>query len=259
MKKLELITLVGVLSAISITGCGNDNQVVSNNSVEPVTEIVSDNIASVNQDELNELNAENEALKKNINDLEAQITEDEAYYQSSLDFGIEETPAGDVEIIEILDEDRLILQDANIREKDSIDSEWIDYLLRYSGISEENYIHVYGKTSNEWYEIHYITDESTGDYTVAYVPGKALSDSVYVSEAKMDEEADKDPHNQSVTQQQQQTQQPTQQQQNQNPPQNNEPVDPNIDQQYQDMIDNGQIIVADPSDGTPADDPFGDW
>ncbi len=75
--------------------------------------------------------------------------------------------------------------------------------------------------------------------------------------AKMDAEADKDPHNQSVTQQQQtqqptqQTQQPTQQQQNQNPPQNNESVDPSIDQQYQDMIDNGQIIVAPDPDDLP--------
>ena len=74
--------------------------------------------------------------------------------------------------------------------------------------------------------------------------------------AKMDAEADKDPHNQSVTQQQQQTQQPTQQQQNQNPPQNNEPVDPNIDQQYQDMIDQGIITIADPSNNSG---PFDEW
>ena len=65
--------------------------------------------------------------------------------------------------------------------------------------------------------------------------------------AKMDAEADKDPHNQSVTQQQQQTQQPTQQQ-NQNTPQNNEPVDPDINQQYQDLVDQGIISpVHDPS------------
>ena len=58
------------------------------------------------------------------------------------------------------------------------------------------------------------------------------------------------------TQPTQQTQQPTQQQQNQNPPQNNEPVDPDINQQYQDMIDNGQITVVDPSNGLDPSNPF---
>ncbi len=182
MKKRELISFIGALSAISITGCGNNNQTVSNDYINPVTEIASENVASVSQDEFDGLNAENEALKKSINDLEAQITEDETYYQSSLDFGVAESSITEVEIIEILDEDRLILQDANIRAKDSIDSEWIDYLLRYIGISEETYIHVYGKTSNGWYEIHYITDESTSDYMVAYVPEKALSDTMYMTE-----------------------------------------------------------------------------
>ena len=261
MKRRELFTLIGTLGVLSITGCGNNAPVdtASNNSAT----IVSENDADITQDtamqtELDETKTENESLKKDIENLESQLSEEEAYYQEALDFGVEKTDVTDVEITEILDEDRLILSDANIRAKDSTSSEWIDYLLRYTGISEENYIHVYGKTSNGWYEIHYITDESTEEYTTAYIPGKALSDSVYITDAmaeelaaKMDAEADKDPHNQSVTQQQQ----------NQNPPANNdnEPVDPSIEQQYQDMIDNGQIIVADPSNGTPADDPFGDW
>ena len=263
MKRRELFTLIGALGVLSITGCGNNAPVdtASNDSVV----IVSENDADIAQDtamqtELDEAKTENESLKKDIENLESQLSEEEAYYQEALDFGVEKTDVTDVEITEILDEDRLILSDANIRTKDSVDSEWIDYLLRYTGISEENYIHVYGKTSNGWYEIHYITDESTEDYEVAYIPGKALSDSVYITDAILEELQNQQNSDQSVTQQQQQTQQPTQQQQNQNPPQNNdEPVDPNIDQQYQDMINNGQIIVADPSDGTPADDPFADW
>lgn len=75
--------------------------------------------------------------------------------------------------------------------------------------------------------------------------------------AKMDEEADKDPHNQSVTQQQQQTQQPTgNNQQTQQPTGNDEPADPNIDQQYQDLIDQGIITVVDPGDNSG---PFDEW
>ena len=264
MKRRELFTLIGTLGVLSITGCGN-NAPVGTASNDSVT-IVSENDADITQDtamqtELDEAKTENEALKKDIENLESQLSEEEAYYQEALDFGVEKTDVTDVEISETLDEDRLILSDANIRTKDSVDSEWIDYLLRYTGISEENYIHVYGKTSNGWYEIHYITDESTEEYTTAYIPGKALSDSVYITDAMLEELQNQQNSNQSVTQQQQQTQQPTQQQQNQNPPQNddNEPVDPSIEQQYQDMINNGQIIVADPSDGTPADDPFADW
>lgn len=257
MKRRELFTLIGTLGVLSITGCGNNAPVdtASNNSVT----IVSENDADIAQDtamqtELDEAKTENESLKKDIENLESQLSEEEAYYQEALDFGVEKTDVTDVEITETLDEDRLILSDANIRTKDSVDSEWIDYMLRYTGISEENYIHVYGKTSNGWYEIHYITDESTGDYTVAYVPGKALSDSVYITDAKLEELQNQQNSDQSVTQQQQQTptqqtQQPTQQQQNQNPPQNNEPVDPDIDQQYQDMVDQGIISpVVDPSD-----------
>lgn len=266
MKRRELFTLIGTLGVLSITGCGNSAPIdtASNDSVT----VVSENDADITQDtamqtELDEAKTENETLKKDIENLESQLSEEEAYYQEALDFGVEKTDVTDVEITETLDEDRLILSDANIRTKDSVDSEWIDYLLRYTGISEENYIHVYGKTSNGWYEIHYITDESTEEYTTAYIPGKALSDSVYITDAMLEELENQQNSDQSVTQQQQQTptqqtQQPTQQQ-NQNPPQNNEPVDPSIEQQYQDMINNGQIIVADPSDGTPADDPFADW
>ena len=258
MKRRELFTLIGTLGVLSITGCGNNAPVdtASNNSVT----IVSENDADITQDtaaqaELDETKTENESLKKDIENLESQLSEEEAYYQEALDFGVEKTDVTDVEITETLDEDRLILSDANIRTKDSVDSEWIDYLLRYTGISEENYIHVYGKTSNGWYEIHYITDESTEDYEVAYIPGKALSDSVYITDAKLEELENQQNSDQTqpVTQQQQQTQQPTQQQtptqqsQNQNPPQDNEPVDPSIEQQYQDMIDNGQLIISDPS------------
>ncbi len=257
MKRRELFTLIGTLVVLSITGCGNNAPVdtASNDSVV----IVSENDADIAQDtamqtELDETKTESESLKKDIENLESKLSEEEAYYQEALDFGVEKTDVTDVEITEILDEDRLILSDANIRTKDSVDSEWIDYLLRYTGISEENYIHVYGKTSNGWYEIHYITDESTEDYEVAYVPGKALSDSVYITDAKLEELENQQNSDQTqpVTQQQQQTptqqtQQPTQQQQTQqNPPQNNEPVDPDIDKQYQDMIDNGQLIVAPP-------------
>ncbi len=266
MKRRELFTLIGTLGVLSITGCGNNAPVdtASNDSVD----IVSENDADITQDtamqtELDETKTENESLKKDIENLESKLSEEEAYYQEALDFGVEKTDVTDVEITETLDEDRLILSDANIRTKDSVDSEWIDYLLRYTGISEENYIHVYGKTSNGWYEIHYITDESTEDYEVAYVPGKALSDSVYITDAKLEELENQQNSDQTqpVTQQQttqptQQTQQPTQQQQNQNPPQNNEPVDPNIDQQHQDMIDNGQITVVDPSDGLDPSNPF---
>ena len=264
MKRRELFTLIGTLGVLSITGCGNNAPVdtASNDSVA----IVSENDADISQDtamqtELDEAKTENDSLKKDVENLEAQLSEEEAYYQEALDFGVEKTDVTDVEITEILDEDRLILSDANIRAKDSTSSEWIDYLLRYTGISEENYIHVYGKTSNGWYEIHYITDESTEEYTTAYIPGKALSDSVYITDAMLEELQNQQNSDQTqpVTQQQQQTQQPAQQQQNQNPPQNddNEPVDPSIEQQYQDMIDNGQIIVVDPSsDDTPG---FEDW
>ena len=79
--------------------------------------------------------------------------------------------------------------------------------------------------------------------------------------AKMDEEADKDPHNQSVTQQQQQTQQPTgNNQQTQQPTGNDEPTNPSIEQQHQDMIDDGTIDVVDPSDpGLDPDNPFWGW
>ncbi len=276
MKRRELFTLIGTLGVLSITGCGNNAPVdtASNDSVV----IVSENDADIAQDtdmqtELDETKTENESLKKDIENLETQLSEEEAYYQEALDFGVEKTDVTDVEITETLDEDRLILSDANIRTKDSVDSEWIDYLLRYTGISEENYIHVYGKTSNGWYEIHYITDESTEEYTTAYIPGKALSDSLYITDAKLEELENQQNSDQTqpVTQQQQQTQQPTQQQtqqptqqqtptqqqQNQNPPQDNEPVDPSIEQQYQDMIDNGQIIVVDPSN-VPGDE-FADW
>ncbi len=260
MKRRELFTLIGTLCVLSITGCGNNAPVdtASNDSVA----IVSENDADISQDtamqtELDEAKTENDSLKKDIENLEAQLSEEEAYYQEALDFGVEKTDVTDVEITETLDEDRLILSDANIRTKDSVDSEWIDYLLRYTGISEENYIHVYGKTSNGWYEIHYITDESTEEYTTAYIPGKALSDSVYITDAMLEELENQQNSDQTqpVTQQQQT---PTQQQQNQNPPQNddNEPVDPSIEQQYQDMIDNGQIIVTDPSD---ISGPFDEW
>ncbi len=259
MKRRELFTLIGTLGVLSITGCGNNAPVdtVSNDSVA----IVSENDADITQDtamqtELDETKTENESLKKDIENLESLLSEEEAYYQEALDFGVEKTDVTDVEITEILDEDRLILSDANIRAKDSTSSEWIDYLLRYTGISEENYIHVYGKTSNGWYEIHYITDESTEEYTTAYIPGKALSDSVYITDAMLEELENQQNSDQTqpVTQQQQQT--PTQQQQTQNPPQDNEPVDPNIEQQYQDMIDNGQLIVVDPSNNSG---PFDEW
>ena len=268
MKKRDVITLIGTLGVLSITGCGNNAPVdtASNDSVV----IVSENDADIAQDtavqtELDETKTENESLKKDIENLESQLSEEEAYYQEALDFGVEKTDVTDVEITETLDEDRLILSDANIRTKDSVDSEWIDYLLRYTGISEENYIHVYGKTSNGWYEIHYITDESTEEYTTAYIPGKALSDSLYITDAMLEELENQQNSDQTqpVTQQQQQTptqqtQQPTQQQQNQNPPQNNETVDPDIDKQYQDMIDNGTINVFDPSQPVE-NDPFAGW
>lgn len=263
MKRRELFTLIGTLGVLSITGCGNNAPVdtASNDSVA----IVSENDADITQDtdmqaELDETKTENESLKKDIENLESQLSKEEAYYQEALDFGVEKTDVTDVEITEILDEDRLILSDANIRTKDSVDSEWIDYLLRYTGISEENYIHVYGKTSNGWYEIHYITDESTKDYEVAYVPGKALSDSVYITDAMLEELENQQNSDQSVTQQQQTQTPPQQTQQTQTPPANddNEPVDPSIEQQYQDMIDNGQIIVFDPSQPVE-NDPFAGW
>ena len=261
MKRRELFTLIGALGVLSITGCGNNVPVdtASNDSVV----IVSENDADITKDsdmqtELDETKTENESLKKDIENLESQLSEEEAYYQEALDFGVEKTDVTDVEITEILDEDRLILSDANIRAKDSTSSEWIDYLLKYTGISEENYIHVYGKTSNGWYEIHYITDEATEEYITAYIPEKALSDSVYMTEDMIAELEAAQAKEEAQQQQQtptQQTQQPTQQQ-TQNPPQNNEPVDPSIDQQYQDMIDNGQITVVDPSNNSG---PFDEW
>ena len=119
-------------------------------------------------------------------------------------------------------------------------------------------------TESEWSET--ITKAEFINYLVRALAEKNFAGCTqgYITDAmaeematKMDEEADKDPHNQSVTQQQQQTQQPTGGGQPQNPTGNNEPVDPNIDQQYQDLIDQGIIQQGDPSsDDTPG---FEDW
>ena len=89
---------------------------------------------------------------------------------------------------------------------------------------------------------------------------------MYITDAMLEELENQQNSDQTqpVTQQQQQTQQPTQQQtptqqqQTQNPPEDNEPVDPSIEQQYQDLVDQGIISpVVDPSN-VPGDE-FADW